>query len=173
MNQILRDPATVPSEHLGTVGKLADGKSFVKFERDLNHSIDKVWAAITDPAQRDCWFPGFTLDLTLGGGFEIWFGGDCDGPAHMEGTVIELDPPNLLQCGSMRYELNATEHGCHLTFTDVVQYSPSQLTPKILNSILGGWHRHTDMLEEHLNGAKVDQLVPELDYANTSVPGRD
>jgi uncharacterized protein YndB with AHSA1/START domain len=173
MNDTLRDPATVPPDHLGTVGKLTDGSTFVKFERNLNHSVDKVWAAITDPNQRECWFPGFTLELALGGHFEIWFGGECDGPAHMTGTVTELDPPKLLQCGSMRYELKATEQGCHLTFTDVVQYSPAELNGKILNSILGGWHHHTDLLETYLAGREVDQSMSELDYAKVAIPGRD
>lgn len=173
MNDTLKDPASVPSDQLGSIGKLNDGSTFVKFERNLNHSIDRVWAAITDPDQRERWFPGFTLELALGGHFEIWFGGDCDGPAHMSGSVTEFDPPNLLQCGSMRYELKATQRGCHLIFTDIVQYSPAELNARILNSILGGWHRHTDLLETYLAENEVDQSIPELDYAKISIPGRD
>ena len=104
----------------GTVLTLPDGHRQVRFERHLPYSCDQVWRALTDPDRLASWFPGFTLEHRAGGTFRIWFGGECEGPAHVEGTVVAFDPPNLLQCGGMRWELRPEADGCVLLFTDIL-----------------------------------------------------
>lgn len=160
---------------LGTIGKLDDGRSFVRFERLLPHSIEDVWTAITDPDHLAKWFPGITIDLKIGGRFTIHFGGDCDGPAHVDGTVTRLDPPNLLQLGGMRYALEARGSGCLLTFTDILMddSASGRTQAEFCNSVLGGWHRYLDTLEDALAGREVIHGKPEFDYSTVDVPGRD
>ena len=76
-----------PSRY-GSVSKLDDGRAMVRFERHLPYKIERVWSAITEPAELERWFPGLTFEPRTGGTYEIWFGGDCDGPAHVSGAVV-------------------------------------------------------------------------------------
>jgi uncharacterized protein YndB with AHSA1/START domain len=154
----------------GTVGELDDGRVLVAFERQLPHPIEKVWRAITDPAELASWFPGINIELTLGGEFQIWFGGGYEGPAEVSGSVLELDPPNLLQLGSMRYELTRTDSGCQLRFTDILHFDDKRSRQQFAVSVLGGWHAHLDRLSKVLDEIKVED-VPEPDYSVLDVPG--
>jgi uncharacterized protein YndB with AHSA1/START domain len=166
-------PAVSVSSQYGAVGKLDDGRSYVHFERHLAHSIDKVWAALTDPEQLATWFPGINLERRAGGHFEIWFGGECDGPAHVSGTVTRFEPPRVLECGSFRWELTPETTGCKLEFTDILNFSGPRSRTDITNAVLGGWHRYLDTLEDALAGRAVDHEAPEPDYAKIDVPDRE
>ena len=161
----------LPGDKLGAVGKLDDGRSHVLFKRQLKHPIDTVWRAISDPEQLAIWFPEIKLDARLGGTFEIWFGGDCDGPPHVAGTVSRFEPPHVLELGSMRFELEATASGCVLAFTDILHFEGPRSDTEIANAVLGGWHRFLDVLEDALDGTTdVERLEP--DYSKIDVPGR-
>lgn len=169
----LISPENVPPEHFGTLVRLADGRTQVRFERHFKHPIERVWAAITVAEQRDQWFPNFRLEPKLHGSFEIWFSEECDGPAHVQGSVIEFEPGRILHCGSMRYELSPTDDGCQLVFTDVLHFAEPRSDEEITNAVLGGWHRHTDNLEEFLDGVLAGPYGPEFDYRKVDVAGRD
>jgi uncharacterized protein YndB with AHSA1/START domain len=157
------------SQH-GLIGKLDDDRVYVAYERQLPHSIDKVWRAITDAKELNRWFPGVTLEPEQGGKFEIWFGGECEGPAHISGNVIEFSPPNVLQMGSMRYELEANNKGCLLKFSDILAFQGARTRQQIALSVLGGWHAYLDQLELALDG-KGGRDVTEPDYSEIQVPG--
>jgi uncharacterized protein YndB with AHSA1/START domain len=163
-------PTTIPKA--GSVGRLADGRSYVVFERRLPHSIERVWAALTEPDQLANWFPGFTLEAKQGGRFEIRFGGDCAGPAHLSGTVSRFEPPTVLECGSMRFELERCDDGCLLRFSDVLSFEGTRSRTEITNAVLGGWHRYLDSLEDALLGRVVDHHRAEPDYSRIDVTGR-
>lgn len=163
----------VPTEHLGSIGTTNDGRTFVRFERTLPHPVAVVWAAITEPDQLARWFPGLRLDRREGGQFEIWFGGACEGPAHVSGTVTRFEPPGFLEFGSQRYALEAAGEGCRLTFTDVVTFEPGRNDADLINSVLGGWHKYLDTLAIALGVGSVDPRdEPEFDYARVDVRGR-
>ncbi len=173
MNTTAKMMPTEPSDKTGTVERLSDGRAYVKFVRQLSQNIDAVWNAIEDPEQRQAWFPGFEIDLKLGGKFDIWFGGECEGPAHVSGTVTQFDPPRLLEAGSMRFELNSTKDGgCELTFTDVLFFSEGRTKEEHANSVLGGWHTMMDNIEAALNNLEVNHNRSEFNYAAIDVPGR-
>ncbi len=159
-------------ERLGAVGRLDDGRTFVRFERKLGHPIETVWRAITDPVQLASWFPGFQFESEQGARYEIRFGGDCDGPPHVEGTVVAYDPPNVLQCGTIRWELEAVGSACLLVFSDVLQFQEGRSDAEVTNSVLGGWHRYLDLLAQSLDGAGPDLATLEPDYSRIDVPGR-
>ena len=162
-----------PSDRLGSVGQLDDGGAFVLFNRRLAHSVERVWAAITDPEQLAAWAPGFSFEQTVGGKLEIWFGGDCEGPAHVTGTVTEYDPPRVLAMGSMRFELEPDGDGCLLRFTDVLHFAGPRTKTEFSNSVLSGWHRYLDHLEHWLEKRPIDHDQPEMvDYSLLDVPGR-
>lgn len=162
----------VASERFGTVHKLEGGRTSVRFERALPYPVATVWDALTDQAQLDVWMPGVRFERRQGGSFEIWFGGECEGPGHVSGTVEAYDPPNVLQLGTIRWELNETPSGCLLVFTDVLVFQQGRSDAEITNSVLGGWHNYLDMLEDALAGRAVDADQPEPDYASREVPNR-
>ena len=165
------NPGSFAPERLGTVGRDDDGNTFVRFERRLAFAVDDVWRAVTDPARLASWFPGFAFEPERGGRYTIHFGGDCEGPADVEGTVVDYDAPHVLQCGTIRWELGAAGPGCRLTFSDVLQFQDGRSQAEIANAVLGGWHRYLDLLEQSLSGAP-DLDTPEPDYAQLDVPGR-
>lgn len=164
----------ISTSRLGSVSTLEDGRKFVHFERHLPHSIEKVWAALTEPDRLADWFPGLKLERRLGGKFEIWFGGRCEGPAHVAGSVTRYEPPNVLEYGSMRYELTAEDNQCKLTFTDILIFEGPRTEIETINSVLGGWHKYLDVLEFTLEGGKENPPGgKEFDYSKVQIEGRE
>jgi uncharacterized protein YndB with AHSA1/START domain len=160
------------ADRFGTIHHLPDGRVQVRFERRLPHSVETVWAALTEQEQLDAWMPGVRFEAREGGTYEIWFGGECEGPAHVSGLVAAYQPPNVLQLGTIRWELSATEDGCLLKFSDVLVFEGPRSRGDISNAVLGGWHHYLDRLEEALAGRPVQHDQPEPDYAAREVPGR-
>lgn len=163
--------ARTPSTHYGSLHETDDNQIYVRFERHYPHPIDKVWAAITEPRHLQRWFPGFTIELKEGGVFQIFFGGDCEGPAHVEGIVTVFDPPNTLALGTMRFELERSDAGCTLVFTDVLQFDGVRTDDQFANSVLGGWHAFMDRLDAELAGLEPGEH-PEPDYSKIETVGR-
>ncbi len=108
------------NESLGTV----DGRSVVRIERWFRHPPEKVWQALTDPAELRHWFPSdVAIDLRPGGAvhFEFRHG---EGP-DLDGRVLELDRPRLFTFlwgdSVLRFELRpeqgADGPGCRLLFS--------------------------------------------------------
>ncbi|MEM7366087.1 MAG: SRPBCC domain-containing protein [Pseudomonadota bacterium] len=157
----------------GWVEHLDDGRHRVMFERLLPYSQQAVWEAITEADQLANWMPGIQFEPRLGGEFNIWFGGECEGPSHVSGKVEAFEPPNLLVLGTICWQLEAVEEGCRLTFSDILHYDHRSRTD-FANSVLGGWHMYVDTLEWHLNGQNgiSPQEEPEVNYAAIDVPGR-
>ena len=48
-----------------------DGRHVMRYERRLAHPVDRVWAAITRPAELRAWLADADLDLTVGGRVEL------------------------------------------------------------------------------------------------------
>jgi uncharacterized protein YndB with AHSA1/START domain len=99
MNDTIGETEGISAAKLGSVGTLEDGRKFVLFERHLSYSIEEAWGAISDPDRLADWFSGFKLECRVGGRFEIWFSEQCEGSAHVTGTVTQCEPPNVLECG--------------------------------------------------------------------------
>lgn len=103
-----------------------DGETYVlRFERELPHSIEQVWRAITEPAGLAAWFP-HTVEIELRVGGKAVFihdpGFDIDAELLAStGEVIELDPMQrfAFTWGNdlLRFELSPTAAGCRLVFT--------------------------------------------------------
>ncbi len=65
-----------------------DGRPALRFERTLAHSVERVWRAISDPAELERWFPA-AADWTPATGeiFEAY---------GATGEVTEVDAPHRL-----------------------------------------------------------------------------
>ena len=161
-----------PTVH-GVVEQREDGLSQVVFERRLPHSIETVWAAFAEPAQRAVWVPSIRFEPRPDARFDIWFSEECEGPAHVSGTLGAFEPPHTLALGSIRIQLRADGDGCQLTFSDVLWYDQKRTKTQFANAVLGGWHQFLDRLEIWLNESRAATDLAEVDYAAIDVPGRE
>ena len=97
-----------------------DGRPALRFERSLSHPVEKVWRAITDPAEIQHWFPA-AVDYEQRAGGAMSFRFDDPGAPPTEGAVTELEPPRLFAFDwggeQLRFELEPAGHGCRLLFT--------------------------------------------------------
>ena len=161
-----------PSNRFGKVR--TDGeRTLVVFRRPLGHPVAKVWAAVTEPAQRAVWVPGIRFEPVADARFDIWFGDECEGPSHVSGRVDPYVPPKRLGLGAMRFELAAEDGGCLLTFSDVLWFDDKRTKVEFANAVLSGWHRFLDTLEIWLDEGVSALDLKEPDYLKIDVPGRD
>lgn len=137
----------------GTVHKRADGYQ-LRFERQLRHPVENVWAALTSPAQLAQWFAPGEIELTLGGRVHLAF---TDGDSVIDGQVTAITPPRLLEftwtdegddLGFVRWELVADGGGTRLVLTHTI---PGEADPFVLPS-LAGWHVMLERLAALLDG---------------------
>lgn len=164
----------MPDDHSiadGTVETGPDGSTQVHFVRRLPHPVERVWQALTDPAELRRWWGAADLDLTDGGRFTLrWLNTDDQGnTATLDGTISKLDPPRFLELtatwGSTATNAPATRttitweldpDGDHtlLHFTNTVSGPVDDTT-------VAGWHLHLDALATILSGGQVDIAHPD------------
>jgi uncharacterized protein YndB with AHSA1/START domain len=137
----------------GTIHRAPDGRTRLRFERRLPHGVERVWLALTEPAELAGWLAEADLDLRPGGAVQLrWRNSD----AVLHGTVAELDPLRALELdtdlhGRLRWELLREGDGCLLTLTVDID-APADVLPLEL----AGWHMHLDHLAAALDGRPVD-----------------
>ena len=134
------------------------GKQVIRFERRLDHPVERVWRALTDPDELAAWLALAELELVEGGRVVLtWQNTDTEGnTAVARGTVSALDPPRLLELdtdihGRLRWELEPNGDGTALTFTAV-----AELPEEFETKVRAGWHIHLDHLEQVLDGGTID-----------------
>ena len=79
------------SAHPGGTYIELDGRPAVRFERTYPHPVDRVWRAVSDPAELPRWFPS-RVEYEPRVGSTMRFSGD----PHAEdvvGTLLAWDPP--------------------------------------------------------------------------------
>jgi uncharacterized protein YndB with AHSA1/START domain len=128
-----------------------DERDAVRFERRYPHPVEKVWRAVTDPAELKHWFPAeVTVDLRAGGAMRFVFP-DGEMPPT-EGEVTEFDPPRVFAFtwdqDRLRFELEPEGGGaaCRLRFLHVIA------EPDAAARNAAGWHVCLEMLSRHLAG---------------------
>ena len=125
-----------------------DGRPSLTFERRLAHPVERVWRAVTDPAELGHWFPSAVRgEVASGGTLTFEFPG---GDMILEGEVVELDPPRRFAFtfgdDVLRIELDPAGDGCLLRFTCLFD------DPARASRDAAGWHICLDTLERHLGG---------------------
>jgi uncharacterized protein YndB with AHSA1/START domain len=127
------------------------------FKRRLQHPIEAVWAAITDPEQRANWFGITMIDGRLGGTIETTAQGPPVPSAQrpVRGRILVWDPPRifehewnqvLVEKSVVRYELEAEGDATILTFTH------QGLSLSNAKGYVSGTHAFLDRLDAQLNG---------------------
>jgi len=97
-------------------------RSTLRFERQLEHDIDRVWRAVTDPDELVQWFPSAVIyEPRPGAPMHFDFGG-THGIDVLPGEVREWEPPRVFAFrwdeDELRFELEpAPGGGTKLVFT--------------------------------------------------------
>ena len=137
-----------------------DGQTTLRFERRLAHPPQKVWRALTDPAELTHWFPQDLVGSFAPGGklrFVFRERPSLDGAAvpDFTGEVLEADPPRLLVYtwagDTLRWSLTPDGDGCLLVFTDTFTEHGKAARDG------AGWHLCLDALGARLDGAPAGQ----------------
>jgi uncharacterized protein YndB with AHSA1/START domain len=119
--------------------------------RELRHSPEKVWQALTDPAHLREWAP-FEVDGILGTvGTTVkitWVGT----PTSLETTVTRADAPRILEYNDIRWELEAFGGGTRLTLWHNIDRG-------FISWGAAGWHICFDVLERLLAGEPIGRIV--------------
>src|SRR5216117_141082 len=118
--------------------------------RELRHSPDKVWQALTDPAQLREWAP-FDVDGSLGtvGTVKLTWVGT---PTPLETRVTRADAPRVLEYNDTRWELEAFGGGTRLTLWH-------NIDRRFIAMGAAGWHICFDVLERSLAGEPIGRIV--------------
>jgi len=125
--------------------------------RELRHSPEKVWQALTEPAHLREWAPfdadgglgraGSTVKLTTAG---------AAAPHVTETKVKRADPPNVLEYnwgdGDMRWELEDFGGGTRLTLW-------TNIDRRFISMGAAGWHICFDVLDRLLTGTPIGRIV--------------
>lgn len=114
--------------------------------RELRHSPEKVWDALTDPAQLREWAP-FVVDRSLGqvGAVNLTWVGN---PKPIETKVTRVDAPHVIEFGDHRWELEPCAAGTRLTLW-------SNIDRRFIAWGAAGWHIAFDVLDRLLSGNPV------------------
>jgi uncharacterized protein YndB with AHSA1/START domain len=124
--------------------------------RDLHHAPDKVWQALTDPAQLREWAP-FEADRSLataGATVKLTTVGAPALPVS-ETTVRRADAPRLLEydwTGTMRWELEPRDGGTRLTLW-------ANIDRRYIAMGAAGWHICFDVLDQLLSGTPIGRIT--------------
>ena len=124
-----------------------DGRPALRFERTLAHPIERVWRAISEPAELERWFPA-AADWTPATGETF----DAYGAS---GEVTEVDAPNRLAWTfggeNFSFELVDQADGCRLVFTHV--FGDGALAAQTA----AGWETYLSRLDVHLAGGHLSE----------------
>lgn len=116
------------TDELEGVVTIDGDRATLTFERRLRHPVERVWAAITEPAHRDIWMGKSVIDGREGGSIETVASGPPVPPdmKRMTGRILVWDPPHvfehewhqqIVEPGVVRYELTADGTGTLLRMT--------------------------------------------------------
>ena len=120
------------------------------FVRELRHSPERVWQALTDPAHLREWAP-FVTDGGLGtvGTVKLtWVGA----PTPLETRVTRADAPKVLEYNDTRWELEAFGDGTRLTLWHSIDR-------RFISWGAAGWHISFDVLDRFLAGQPIGRIA--------------
>jgi uncharacterized protein YndB with AHSA1/START domain len=127
------------------------GKWTLILVRELRHSPEKVWQALTDPVQLREWAP-FVVDGNLGTtGATVnltWVAN----PTPIETQVTRADAPKVLEYGDQRWELEPVGSGTRLTLW-------SNIDRRFIAWGAAGWHIAFDVLDRLLAGNPIGRIA--------------
>ncbi len=150
------------------------------YQRRMAHPPQRVWAALTDPAQLKKWFmaSSVAIDGRPGGSFET-----VAGPAQMRahGRILTWDPPrvyeyewiadpvaDILPLGEnavVRWELTLVDGGTLLTLEHRKLHRQTSI------GFAPGWHSFLDRLAAQLDDEPLPDWMQRFEAAKVNYPG--
>ena len=118
--------------------------------RELRHSPEKIWQALTDPAHLREWAP-FDADGSLGtvGTVKLTWVGT---PTPLETRVTRAEAPRVLEYDDIRWELEPLGAGTRLRLWH-------NIDRRFISWGAAGWHIAFDVLDRLLSGTPIGRLV--------------
>ena len=138
-------------------GQNGEEKWTLVLVRELRHPPEKVWQALTDPAQLREWAP-FEADGSLGTvGNTVKLTTVAAPRASVSETrVTRADAPNVLEYNwgehEMRWELEGVDGGTRLTLW-------TNIGRRFMAMGAAGWHICFDVLDRLLGGDPIGRIV--------------
>ena len=128
---------------------LGEGRASIRLERALPFPPERVWRAITEPAEVERWFVSHVpWTPAVGETFEVM---------ELQLRITEVDPPRRMawEWGPerYRYELHPEGTGCRLVFVHEIG---AEMGPP--EQFAAGWEIYLGRLHAHLHDAFVDEL---------------
>ena len=143
-----------PGRAAGARVQKAGGRWTLVLVRELGHPPERVWEALTDPAELSEWAP-FDADHSLA----------TVGPVKLatigeqqisESKVTRAEPPRLLEYSwggqDLRWELEPTAAGTRLSLWH-------QIDRRFISWGAAGWHICLDVLAHLLAGEPIGRIV--------------
>ena len=128
-----------------------------QFERHLEHSVEQVWAMLTENEKLEKWFSELRIDDLREGGF-IKF--DMQDGTFEEMEILELKMYSILEFtwdkDIVRFELHPESEGCQLILIEKIN-TITDHTPRDL----AGWHVCLDVIEALLEGKTIQNRKAE------------
>ena len=140
----------MPSPASGAQVQKGGDKWTLILVRELRHSPEKVWDALTDPAQLHEWAPFETEgSMAQVGTVKLkWVGT----PAAFETKVTRADAPKVLEYNDTRWELEPIVDGTRLTLW-------STIDRRFIAWGAAGWHIGFDVLDRFLAGDPIGRIA--------------
>lgn len=141
---------------LAVVQKAENGY-IARFERHLKHSVEKVWASLTENDKLAKWFPELRVEDLREGGlikFEMQDG------TFDELQITELKKYTVLEYtwwgDSVRFELYPEPEGCLLVLKRKIKTMTDHTSKD-----LAGWHVCLDVINALLDGTTIESREDE------------
>lgn len=146
-----RDEHYTPGPAGGVEIRKLEGENWTLIvTRELRHSPEKVWQALTDPKHLSQWAP-YEVEGSLSrvGTVKVtWTGA----PSTQETKVTRAEAPKVLEFGDMRWELEPSGGGTRLTLWH-------NIDRRFIAMGAAGWHICIDVLDHLLAGQPVGRIV--------------
>ena len=151
---------TPPPFETGPLAEVAarpeGGRWTLVFVRVLRHPPERVWTALTDPAELRAWSP-FVTDRDLGRPGEATLTMiDGDTAEELPGRVTRAEPPTVLEytwgTDLLRWELEPVEGGTRLTLCHTVDERDW------VARTAAGWHLCLVVAERLLEGRPIGPI---------------
>lgn len=148
----------------------------VEYVRTYPHPIERVWQAITDPAEMSVWFGPMAFEPRLGGAYKgLW-----EEPSMFQGVITAIEPPRLFRLGGphpgagayWQFELEPVGGGTRMTFAQCIPPGHAVLERWPLDppdsppdtpwrpGTLSGWHVAFDGLADVMDGVVIGSRLP-------------
>jgi uncharacterized protein YndB with AHSA1/START domain len=149
----------------------------IEYVRTYPHPIERVWRAISDPAEMSVWFSAIQFEPRLGGAYlALW-----EENSPFRGVITAFEPPRFLRFGGWpagalsywQFELSPIGAGTRMLFRQHIAPSewvnvhnwpadPAEHPAGDANpwrpGTLSGWHVSFDHLGDLMDGAPLSRV---------------